>query len=199
MPKQQRAERTRAAILKAAAAEFDAVGYEGARLDRIAEGAGATKGAMYFHFHSKMDLARVLIEEKYTNWPVIVAEVSGTGLRGMAAAEEITQRVASVFIHDVRVRAAMKLSQTVLPPPPEDNPYDRWIDLIAVFVGQAIEDTGAVDVDAHEIATVAVHGFFGAYTIAEELHRLRQLPGDVHRLWKTLATAVRAAEFQPGG
>ena len=190
MPVQERAERTRAAILDAAAAEFDEHGYAGAHLDRIVARTGATKGAVYFHFRSKLDIARALVAEKYTNWPVLVADVTSTGLRGFAAAEELTQRVAALFVADVRVRAAMKLSQTVLPPPVDDNPYDRWVDLVAVFVQQAVDDSGTTGIDAREVATVAVHGFFGAYMIADELGRLDRLPADVHRLWATLALTV---------
>ncbi|MFP3670649.1 hypothetical protein SB717_36810, partial [Priestia sp. SIMBA_032] len=84
---------------------------------------GATKGAVYFHFRSKLDIARALVDEKYANWPVIIAEVADSGLRGLAAAEELTQRVAAVFVADQRVRAAMKLSQSVFPPTLENSPY----------------------------------------------------------------------------
>ncbi|GAA2057008.1 TetR/AcrR family transcriptional regulator [Leifsonia soli] len=189
MPKQERAERTRLAILDAAAAEFDAYGYEGARLDRIIERTDATKGAVYFHFPSKLDIAKALVEQKYTNWPVIVAEVTGTGLRGIAAAEEITQRVGRVFATDVRVRAAMKLSQSVLPPPADDNPYDKWVELIAVFLVQEIGEGS--EAEATEIATVAVHSFFGSYMIAHELGRLRTLKEDIARMWKVLAASVK--------
>lgn len=187
MPIQERAERTRAAILAAAAAEFDEHGYEGARLDRIVQRTGSTKGAVYFHFRSKLDLARVLVEEKYENWPVLVAEVTESGLRGFAAATELTKRVGAVFVENVRVRAAMKLSQTVLPPGEESNPYERWIDLITVFVAQAAEDGELRGADPRSVATVAVQGFFGAYMIADELGRLSQLDADVERLWLTLA------------
>lgn len=200
MPRQERAERTRLAILDAAAAEFDAHGYEGARLDRIIERTGATKGAVYFHFPSKLAIARALVEEKYGNWPVIIAEVAESGLRGLAAAEELTQRVGHVFATDVHVRAAMKLSQSVLPPPVDDNPYDRWVGLIATFVRQALADgapseAGAeadadAEADAREIATVAVHSFFGAYMIAQELGRLDTLRDDITRMWKVLAASV---------
>jgi AcrR family transcriptional regulator len=188
MPRQERAERTRLAILDAAAVEFDERGYEGARLDRIIERTGVTKGAVYFHFKSKLDLARALVDEKYTAWPVIVAEVSGSGMRGIAAATELTRRVGAVFLDDVRVRAAMSLSQTVLPPGIENNPYDRWTDIIEMFLAQAVEDGELVaETDIRGLATVAVQSFFGAYMIAHELDRLSSLPDDVSRIWLALA------------
>jgi AcrR family transcriptional regulator len=191
MPKQERAERSRHAILDAAAEEFDRHGYDGARLERIVERSGLTKGAMYFHFSSKRDLAVALVEEKYANWPAIVAEVSDSGLRGVAAASALTHRVAAVFVDDVRVRAAMKLTQTILPPPADDNPYDRWIGIVAGFLQQSVDDGQLPGADARRLATVAVQGFFGAYMIADELGRLGTLDDDVTRLWAALAPSVR--------
>ncbi len=191
MAKQQRAERSRRAILDAAAGEFDQHGYEGARLDRIVEQSGLTKGAMYFHFSSKRELAVALIEEKYANWPAVIAEVSGSGLRGVAAVSALTHRVAAVFIGDVRVRAAMKLTQTVVPPTPDDNPYERWIGILTVFLQQAVDDGELVDVDPRELAVVGVQAFFGAYMIADELGRLATFDDDVTRLWGALLPRAR--------
>lgn len=191
MPKQERAERSRHAILDAAAQEFDQHGYDGARLERIVERSGLTKGAMYFHFSSKRELAVALVEGKYANWPAIVSEISASGLRGVDAASALTHRVAAVFVHDVRVRAAMKLTQTVLPPPADDNPYDRWVAIVAGFLQEAVDDGDLAGVDARELATVAVHAFFGAYMIADELGRLATLDDDVTRIWAALAHPVR--------
>ena len=191
MPRQERAERTRVAILDAAALEFDEHGYEGARLERIVERTGATKGAVYFHFRSKLDIAEALVADKYANWPGIIAEVAESGLRGLAAAEELTQRVAGVFVGDVRVRAAMRLTQTVFPPAPDDNPYDRWAVVIGGLLQQEVDDRGLSGVDAAAVARVAVQGFFGAYMIANELGRLDGLPADIERLWATLRPALR--------
>ncbi|TQF74230.1 TetR/AcrR family transcriptional regulator [Rhodococcus spelaei] len=66
---QERARRTRAAIVEAAAVEFARRGYAAASVNTILEGSHATKGAMYFHFESKEDLARAVLAsalERYT-------------------------------------------------------------------------------------------------------------------------------------
>ncbi|RDV43843.1 TetR/AcrR family transcriptional regulator [Leifsonia sp. ku-ls] len=191
MVRQERAERTRAAILDAAAAEFDEHGYEGARLERIVDRTGATKGAVYFHFRSKLDIARALVAEKYANWPVIIQEVTASGLRGAAAAEELTQRVGVVLAGDVRVRAAMKLTQTAFPPSADDNPYDRWVEVIGGLLRQEVEDRKLSDVDPVALATVAVHAVFGAYMIADELGRRETLHADIARIWRALGPALQ--------
>lgn len=50
------AEETRARLLAAAAAAFEARGLEGTRVADIADDAGVSKGAMYGHFRSKAEL-----------------------------------------------------------------------------------------------------------------------------------------------
>ncbi|MGX6602127.1 ScbR family autoregulator-binding transcription factor [Micromonosporaceae bacterium Da 78-11] len=62
MRRQTRAIRTRQSILLAAAAVFDQRGYGAATVQEILDRAGVTKGAMYFHFASKEDLARTILE-----------------------------------------------------------------------------------------------------------------------------------------
>ena len=185
-PRQERAQRSRASILDAAADEFDQHGYAGARLERIVERTGLTKGAVYFHFRSKLDLAKALVAEKYGNWPAIVADIDASGLRGVAAAAELTRRVGAVFASDVRVRAAMALSQTVLPPGPDADPYEHWVAVVGGYLEQ--EDALPQGLAAHEVARVAVQGFFGAYMIAAERGRLDQLPADIDRLWRALGS-----------
>ncbi|MEV7782173.1 ScbR family autoregulator-binding transcription factor [Kitasatospora sp. NPDC088351] len=59
---QERSERTRGRLVEAGAALFDRSGYAGATLGQIAGAAGVTKGALYFHFASKEELARAVLE-----------------------------------------------------------------------------------------------------------------------------------------
>ncbi|MEV7023338.1 TetR family transcriptional regulator, partial [Kitasatospora sp. NPDC093558] len=57
MVKQERAGRTRQAVLLAAASTFADVGFDSASLVDISRRAGVSKGALYFHFVSKQALA----------------------------------------------------------------------------------------------------------------------------------------------
>ncbi|MEV6978776.1 ScbR family autoregulator-binding transcription factor [Kitasatospora sp. NPDC093806] len=67
MARQERALRTRRLILEAAASVFDECGYEGATIGEVVARAGVTRGAVYFHFASKRDLAHGVIEEQYAS------------------------------------------------------------------------------------------------------------------------------------
>jgi AcrR family transcriptional regulator len=58
-------ERTKARILEAATEEFARYGLGGARVDRIAERAGANKRMLYYYFGSKEDLFLAALEASY--------------------------------------------------------------------------------------------------------------------------------------
>lgn len=70
MVKQDRAVRTRQAILLAAAKVFEERGYQMATINEILSAAGVTKGALYFHFASKEDLAQGVLHEQDQLSPV---------------------------------------------------------------------------------------------------------------------------------
>ncbi|MFE6103575.1 ScbR family autoregulator-binding transcription factor [Streptomyces laurentii] len=61
MAQQERAIRTRQKILVAAAELFDEVGYEAATITEVLKRSGVTKGALYFHFTSKDELAQAVL------------------------------------------------------------------------------------------------------------------------------------------
>jgi AcrR family transcriptional regulator len=69
MARQERAIRTRNAVLDAAAAVFAERGYESATIVEILERADVTKGALYFHFASKEELAQGVLEHAVTGMP----------------------------------------------------------------------------------------------------------------------------------
>lgn len=54
---------TRQALLESAFEEMHAHGYAGASIDRILKKTGVTKGALYYHFKSKAELGRAVLEE----------------------------------------------------------------------------------------------------------------------------------------
>jgi AcrR family transcriptional regulator len=56
MRQEERRARTRAALLKAAAAAFATRGYDGASVDAIAASVNLSKGAVYANFPTKLDL-----------------------------------------------------------------------------------------------------------------------------------------------
>ncbi|WP_412079707.1 ScbR family autoregulator-binding transcription factor (plasmid) [Streptomyces xanthophaeus] len=85
MARQERAIRTKLAILNAAAAVFDERGYEAATIGEVLTRAGVTKGALYFHFPSKQALAEGVLRQQFATVAVTpsackLQELVDTGL-----------------------------------------------------------------------------------------------------------------------
>jgi AcrR family transcriptional regulator len=79
------ASQTRAAILTAATAEFAASGLAGARVDRIAAGAGCNKQLIYAHFGSKQGLfdevAATHVRQLLDSVPMTADDLPGYAVR----------------------------------------------------------------------------------------------------------------------
>ncbi|OCC10976.1 ScbR family autoregulator-binding transcription factor [Streptomyces sp. PTY087I2] len=63
MTKQERATRTRQALIRSAAVVFEQHGYAQARLALISSGAGVSTGALHFHFENKAAVAEAVVAE----------------------------------------------------------------------------------------------------------------------------------------
>ncbi len=91
------AERTRAAILRAANDAFAEKGLAGARVDEIAAAAGITKATLYHHFPTKHDLFTEVLARAYRG--VRDAE-RALDLEGLPPAEALAALVRATFDHD---------------------------------------------------------------------------------------------------
>jgi TetR/AcrR family transcriptional regulator len=85
-------------ILAAAALEFSARGFAGARVDRIARRARVNKAMLYYHFHSKQDLYRSLLRKTFAEAAVHLQTIAAGG----GSAPEKIDRVVSAFAEFVR-------------------------------------------------------------------------------------------------
>ncbi|WP_309053836.1 TetR family transcriptional regulator, partial [Streptomyces sp.] len=75
MAQQARAIRTRRLLLESAASVFAERGYERTTIGEILTRAGVTKGALYFHFASKEELALGVLEAQMLDVPLIPQDV----------------------------------------------------------------------------------------------------------------------------
>ncbi|MFG1796809.1 TetR family transcriptional regulator [Nocardia sp. NPDC049149] len=107
---QERARRTRAAIIRSAAVEFGKSGYAAASLNRILEGSRATKGAMYFHFDSKEDLARAVLETAVERYRASAERwLARTDLGPLDVMHGMIDEMALRLEHDIIVQAEYRL------------------------------------------------------------------------------------------
>lgn len=201
MARQERAEQTRNAILEAAASRFDAVGFLGASLSEILAEAGVTKGALYFHFKSKEDLADALIDEQFTVWEPLSAMEEP----GLQTVINLTQGMAASLLSDVRVRAGIRLviehGSFITP---AGNAYKRWIDTIhgCLLAAKAAGDLRK-EINAHDLAHYVVGSFTGVQLSSQVLTGRSDLLERTTFMWTTILNSVvpprRLHRFNPMG
>ena len=113
MAKEPRAEVTRRAIIKSAATSFIDDGYSSASLNEMCARAGVTKGAMYFHFATKEDLARALVSvysDKVLSTLAAMPDQSGMGIESLI---DWTFAVSKVIASDTRAKAGARMMQEI--------------------------------------------------------------------------------------
>lgn len=107
---QERARRTRAAIVEAAAVEFGKRGYAAASVNAILEGSHATKGAMYFHFESKEELGRAVLAAALEKFKQVTDRwMARTDLDPFQILHGLIDDVARMFLSDAIVQAEFRL------------------------------------------------------------------------------------------
>ena len=109
---QERAKRTRAAIIGSAAVELSRSGYAAASLNRILEGSGATKGALYFHFDSKEDLAKAVLDAALEQQTGIIEPLFGSPETSpLNALSHYCDEMAVLLEEDMVAQAGIRLAQ----------------------------------------------------------------------------------------
>jgi TetR/AcrR family transcriptional regulator len=81
------------AILAAAALEFSARGFAGARVDRIARRAKVNKAMLYYHFTSKQRLYRTLLRRMFT---LVAARLQAIADADGAPADKVDRAIAGM-------------------------------------------------------------------------------------------------------
>jgi AcrR family transcriptional regulator len=201
LARQERAERTRNAILDAAAAVFDEHGFNGASLSDILAKAGVTKGALYFHFASKEDLAHALVSEQFIVDRTLPAEAP----TGIQAAIDLCHDIANSLRTNVRVRASIRLViETGTFADPAPDAYTGWIEIVRGYLVAAKErgDLKA-DLDPDVIARWVVASFTGIQISSQVLSGREDIHERVTEMWRIalpgLVPPRRVARFVPSG
>lgn len=109
VPVQGRAWATQRALLAAAATRFAEVGYHGTSLSEVIDACKVTKGALYFHFHSKQALADAVVAEMVAGWKAMVPEVRARGLDPLWTLLAQSDEAIVLVINDPIVRGGLQL------------------------------------------------------------------------------------------
>ena len=185
---------TRAFLLQTAAEVLAERGYTETTLAELIARSGLTKGAFYFHFSSKEQLALAVIEEKQRQWIDSVVQVIGDEpcafdqLRAVAAALVNVHRDPSAFSVSRLTRDLARVANV------SDVVRDHmrtWLGLVAGLIRQAQAEGDLPEtVDADDLAAVLVATTDGL----KDLGALIDNPGRARRAYErrmnTLVTLV---------
>ncbi|GAA2910967.1 ScbR family autoregulator-binding transcription factor [Streptomyces mexicanus] len=185
-PKQDRAFRTRRLILEAAAAVFDAYGYRAAKLSDILERTNLTKGALYFHFAGKEDLARAVLEAQITETPkpapqcFKVQEYVDMGLI-----------YTHLLLTDPLLRASARLTLEQVPGLNRTSPYVEWVERnIQVLTEAKARGELLMHVDPAETARITVGAYGGMNAMVAALSPELDLRHEILALYRHLLAGV---------
>ena len=108
----QEAEQTRLALIQAGLDVFSRQGYESARLETIAEAAGVSRGAVYWHFGGKAGLYTAVIEELTRGGNAVAAKAVSEGGSFGEICERVFVEMLEYLANDSQARAIARLKQT---------------------------------------------------------------------------------------
>ncbi|MEU3838460.1 ScbR family autoregulator-binding transcription factor [Streptomyces sp. NPDC028635] len=154
MARQERAVRTRRAVIEAAARVFAERGYAAATIAEILERAGVTKGALYFHFDSKEALARGVIEAQLTNDYFVPRELK------LQEWVDVGMTLAYQIPRDVILLAGIRLSADLHARKLSGSAWPAWIELSTKYLTEAKE---CGEVLPHVVPTETAECFLGAW------------------------------------
>ncbi|MEV6123217.1 ScbR family autoregulator-binding transcription factor [Streptomyces sp. NPDC052077] len=188
MARQLRAEQTRATIVRAAADLFDRHGYESTSLGEIVEHAGVTKGALYFHFAAKEDLAHAILELQATTSRRLATELDGRGYTSLEALMRLTFGVTRLAAEGPVLRAGLRLAtQGVGVRPPLRHPFTEWLDLTSARLVDAVRQSDVhPDIDVESVAHTLVCSFVGTRVVGRSLEPVTRQPRRMAEMWHLL-------------
>ncbi|MFG3042965.1 TetR family transcriptional regulator [Streptomyces sp. NPDC048330] len=191
---QERAARTRAALIRAAAIEFDRHGYAATSLSRISRTAGLSTGALTFHFENKDDLADAVVHRARQLIGVTPEEATRAepGREPLAQLGDLVSELMHSIRESVEVRCSIRLE---LDRPDAETTWSApWFGAVRRLARQAYLSGGLPDrlrpEEVEMLVTLFVYGA-GCWPRVPRARALEVPQEECSRLWDTLWEGVR--------
>ncbi|MFI6930942.1 ScbR family autoregulator-binding transcription factor [Streptomyces sp. NPDC050287] len=187
MAQQERAIRTRRAILEAAGAVFDEHGYASTTISMVLERADVTKGALYFHFPSKESLAQAVLDEQV---PFGAVPEQPCKLQEII---DMTFVVAQRLRTDSLLRGSVRLTVDQATPPGVDHsgPFLQWAERLTVLMEQARGQGELLStVRPRDTVELLVGGFAGIQLMSRALTDRTDLAHRISVLWSHILPSI---------
>ncbi|MFI1756829.1 ScbR family autoregulator-binding transcription factor [Streptomyces scabiei] len=188
MARQLRAEQTRATIVGAAADLFDRHGYESTSLSEIVAHAGVTKGALYFHFAAKEDLAHAIMEIQSRTSRRLASDLDGRGYSSLEALMRLTFGMARLCEEGPVLRAGLRLATAGVPVrPPLPHPFTEWREIATSRLLNAVRQSDVhPDIDVDSVAHTLVCSIVGTRVVSGTLEPAGRQPRRLAEMWYIL-------------
>jgi AcrR family transcriptional regulator len=159
----RRADATRLQILLAASHEFARKSYSRVSLDDILASAQVTKGAMYFHFRSKHELALAIIDRQNEMGHKSMSDVLSRKLSGLETLIDISCVIVARDIGDDIGRAGLNLLESIgRADGIQARVLGEWTKAFAVLIRRAVgEGDVLADRDPDDVGRLLVAVFMG--------------------------------------
>ncbi|MDP9904604.1 ScbR family autoregulator-binding transcription factor [Arthrobacter bambusae] len=197
---QDRARATLEAIIGGAASVFAAQGYSNASLAQVSAAAGVTKGALYFHFKSKEDLARAVIDEQRRIVRTGGEEILARDRPALAKMVLMCRMYGRQLVNEPVVKAGIRLTlEASAFSDPVPQPYEDWI-----AVMQALAERGKQEghigpgVDPDDLAGFIVASFTGVQMVSDVLTGRKDVIQRIEEMWAFLLAGIVHEDFQMG-
>ena len=177
---------------------FERSGFEGASLGDIVTGAGTTKGALYFHFRSKDELARVVIDEQHRASITTVQAISETGASPLRQLVMLSHEMGRQIVEDPIVRAGMRLVLEFSGNAGPDQPFLDWIAGSRTIIESGIaQGEIAAGIDPHTLSRFLTGAFTGVQLVSQLLTRRDDLEHRIDEMWQFVLPSI-ATTRDPG-
>ncbi len=195
MPPQERTARTRHLIIQAAAASFDHRGFAMTGLNEIAQLAGVSKGALYFHFGSKEHLAEAITAESREHLRQIILAAREPEIPALQYLVDLCGGLAERLDRDVVFRAGLRLTdEPGLDKERCPSPYPAWTRLIGRRLARAAAEQDLRPHIVLEEATTLLASATAGIEMLSRRDREWLSPQVTSELWKAVLPALMPAD-----
>ncbi|MER7699603.1 MULTISPECIES: ScbR family autoregulator-binding transcription factor [unclassified Streptomyces] len=163
MAKQVRSERTLERLVMSAAEQFAEQGFVRATLADVSKSAGVTKGALFFHFSTKDELADVVQARGRDVLETLVEELHDPDASRLQVLVDLTHSLNDLLRENSFIRASVRITRerTHQEPTPLDF-YPLWLGRLWKLLEDARKNgelgKSVADVSARTLVTAAVSG-----------------------------------------
>ncbi|MBY8864125.1 MULTISPECIES: ScbR family autoregulator-binding transcription factor [Streptomyces] len=193
MVKQERARRTLQRIVAAAANRFEENGYSGTTLDDISREAGVSKGALYFHFASKQEVADAVTAHSYGLLEDLLDAVRGSDGSAVQQLIDLTHGLSRLLYREPTLRAALRFHRDRTHLGTEIDHYALWQGGVEECLARAAERRELrVGLPAAAGRVLAMITLFSVESLAVRRVPDREATQQITDLWNVLLGAYAA-------